>query len=107
MEKDSLLNGIKTMKVKEEETVKWLKENEDKQFDIDKLVSASDEQSQQILELLASDHAIEDVMYYLDKQLERGGIDVDSYLVNLREMAKRQFMNKALLKKISLVMLQK
>lgn len=102
IEKEQLMNGIKSFRNREEEVIKWIKENEGRPLDIDKVVSATDEQSQQILELMSSDLSIEDVMYFLDKQFERGGMDLESYLVNLRELSKRQFMNKALLKKISL-----
>jgi ESCRT-I complex subunit TSG101 len=107
IENEQLMNGIKVLRQKESETIQWLKDNEDKQFDIDKVVNATDEQSQQILELMSQDHAMEDAMYYLDKQLEKGGIAVDVYLGQLRELSNKQFLNKALLKKISLLTMQK
>eukprot|EP01080_Neovahlkampfia_damariscottae_P007835 gene7835-12309_t len=78
----------------------WLSQHND-ELDIDQVVAVSDEQSQQILELVAMDHSIDDAVYYLDKALEKKMIEFDKYIEIVREISKKQFMQKALLKKIA------
>ena len=48
------------------------------------------------------DHSIDDAVYYLDKALEKNVIELEKYLEILREISKKQFMQKALLKKIAI-----
>jgi hypothetical protein len=50
--------------------------------------------------LVAEDASIEDVLYYLEKKLNSGGIDLETYLRNVRTLTSEQFMKRATIKKI-------
>jgi len=60
--------------------------------------------SRQMLELDAKNHAISDVLYFLDRALVKGTIPLDVHLKAVRRLAKQQFMARALLTKIEQTM---
>ena len=45
--------------------------------------------------------ALEDALYYLDRALSRGAIDIESFLREVRSLARRQFLAKAHLQKLA------
>ncbi|CAI2168741.1 4442_t:CDS:2 [Funneliformis geosporum] len=49
---------------------------------------------------LAEDNAIEDATYYLGKALSSDRIDLNSYMKNIRSLAREQFMRRALIQKV-------
>eukprot|EP00301_Raphidiophrys_heterophryoidea_P007862 c12993_g1_i1.p1 GENE.c12993_g1_i1~~c12993_g1_i1.p1 ORF type:complete len:372 (+),score=99.93 c12993_g1_i1:737-1852(+) len=69
---------------------------------IDQLVVASDVRSEQLLELVADDRAIMDTVYWLDKALEQGSIDLAVWLKTVRNITKEQYKKRALIRKIVL-----
>jgi len=57
--------------------------------------------SQQLLDLIAEDLAIEDVIYYMDKALRDGVIDIATFMKECRSLSREQFFKKALTKKVT------
>jgi len=79
----------------------WLEENEDGgPVDVDQIVYCKDTWSQQIVEAVADDHAIEDTLYVLDRALQDGRIDLQTFLKETRNLARKQFFARALAAKI-------
>jgi chromosome segregation ATPase len=99
-EKDQIEKGMQLIKINDEKLSGWLDANSKVDVEKDLLLGVLDDLALQVLELQAEDRAIEDLFYYLDKQIQEGGIDVDVFLATIRELAKRQFMAKTLLKEI-------
>jgi ESCRT-I complex subunit TSG101 len=99
-DKEQLEKGLTIIRSNDAKLTQWLEANEN--VDVEKELAGSllDELGKQVLELQAGDHATEDAFYHLDKQIQKQGIDLDTYLATIREVAKQQFINKALLKKI-------
>jgi len=71
---------------------------------VDDLCQPSSVWSRQMLELDAKNHAISDVLYFLDRALVKGTLPLDVHLKNVRILAKQQFMARALLTKIEQTM---
>ena len=71
---------------------------------VDELCQPSSVRSRQMLELDAKNHAISDVLYFLDRALVKGTIPLDVHLKTVRRLAKQQFMARALLTKIEQTM---
>ena len=71
---------------------------------VDDLCQPSSVRSRQMLELDAKNHAISDVLYFLDRALVKGTIPLDVHLKTVRRLAKQQFMARALLTKIEQTM---
>lgn len=97
----------------------WLKENEEKLgnldvkqdedvdvVDVDQALEPCDRLSKQILHCSASDLAIEDAMYALDKSLHEGAIPFDQYLKYIRSLSREQFFHRATASKVRDVQMQ-
>lgn len=54
-----------------------------------------------MLELVAENAALEDALYYLDQGLTDGVIDVDVFMKEVRRLARKQFVARATMKKVS------
>jgi len=71
---------------------------------VDDLCRPSCVRSRQMLDLDARNHAISDVLYFLDRALVKGTIPLDVHLKTVRRLAKQQFMARAHLIKIQQTM---
>lgn len=67
----------------------------------DDLIVANDVNSKQMVELVSESAAIEDALYYLDRALSQGAIDVETFLREVRKLARRQFLCKAHIRKVA------
>ena len=54
----------------------------------------------QMVDVVAGGHAIEDALYFLDRGLGQGSIELDSFLREVRRLSRRQFMLRALAMRI-------
>jgi ESCRT-I complex subunit TSG101 len=68
---------------------------------IDEAISAKNVVYNQLYELVAEDHAIEDTIYMLGKALDRDRIKLEPFMKHSRTLAREQFMKKALVNKIA------
>ncbi|KAB2594875.1 protein ELC-like [Pyrus ussuriensis x Pyrus communis] len=89
----------------------WLRENEGKtrgrlDGDVDDAFECIDPLSKQMLDCTASDLAIEDVVYSLDKALQDGSIAFEEYLKNVRSLSRKQFYHRATAAKVRAVQMQ-
>ncbi len=82
------------------ETFDWLEKNNNTNDDIDSQTDAPDPISRQLFDLVAEDATIEDIIYYLDKALQRSVIDLPIYLKQVRNLSTQQFLKRATIKKI-------
>lgn len=84
----------------------WLRENEGKlggglsDLNVDDAIVPVDSLSKQMLDCTASDLAIEDVVYELDKSVQDGCVPFDLYLKNIRLLSREQFFHRATAGKI-------
>lgn len=72
--------------------------------DVEQRLEPYDDLAAQIVKLNGELNAIDDAFYYLDRALEQGSnksVDLNSYLKEIRRLAKQQFMCKATLMKIN------
>lgn len=83
-EADVLLNWVKV-----HNTSKTLEMDDD--IDIDDAFEAVDDKSRMVLEYSAADMAMEDLMYALDRAVEQGSFGFDSYIKQVRSLARTQF----------------
>ncbi|KAK0546559.1 Suppressor protein stp22 of temperature-sensitive alpha-factor receptor and arginine permease [Tilletia horrida] len=68
--------------------------------DVDGYVVATSLVGNQLLTLVAEDHALEDTLYQLGRALNAERIDLDRFLKQTRHLAREQFMRRALARKI-------
>ncbi|PSS06344.1 Protein ELC-like [Actinidia chinensis var. chinensis] len=59
-----------------------------------------DKESSVMLDSLAADMSLEDLIYALDKAVERGVVDFDVYISQVRKLAREQFVHRALVVKL-------
>lgn len=96
-----LKQASKLMDAKAAELEAWLKEAESKEdIDPDKTVIFKDPWSKQLFECVAEDHAIEDTMYCLETLLSDEKCELKAFLKEIRKLARKQFMARALAKKV-------
>jgi ESCRT-I complex subunit TSG101 len=80
----------------------WIQQNDQiaNSLDIDALTEPRDILSKQLLLLVAEDATIEDTLYYLEKKLNNGQIDLDIFLKTVRSLCADQFLKRSTIKKI-------
>lgn len=93
---------VKKVADKVAEADKWLQENDkpDSQIDYDAVTDPKDQLTKQLLYLVAEDATTEDTLYYLDKALGLGRLDLESYLKLVRTLCREQFQVRAVIKKV-------
>jgi len=69
----------------------------------DEMANPGDVHSAQMLKLAAENMAISDALYFLDRALARGRVDLPQHMKKVRRLAKRQFLVRAHLMKIAQV----
>jgi len=86
-----------------EEISGWIVQHDkpDTERSLDEMTEPSDDTQAQLLHLRAEDAAIDDTQYYLDKALQKGSIDLNSYLKVTRNLSEEQFYRRALINKIN------
>lgn len=68
--------------------------------EVDEIVCATNIVHNQLINLIAEDHAIEDTLYHLSRALNNGRLDLDKFLKTTTRLAEEQFMKRALIEKI-------
>jgi len=86
---------------KAEELRAWLAENESESgIDVDAVTEPRDPLSKQLLHLVAEDAALEDALYYYEKALVAGTLDMDTFVKVYRQLSREQYEKRALMKKV-------
>jgi len=79
----------------------WLEANENRdKTNVDDLVFLKATWSSQMFDLVAADSAIEDTLYQLDRALGDERIELTNFLKEVRKLAHKQFMARALAVKV-------
>ncbi|KAA8916246.1 hypothetical protein TRICI_001598 [Trichomonascus ciferrii] len=68
---------------------------------VDDILCAENAVYNQLYQLVAEDHAIDDTMYILGKSLDKDRVQLDPFLKHTRTLAREQFLKRALINKIS------
>lgn len=110
-EKEGLEQQLQTILMNADVMEGWLRDNQAKvstlgNLDIDNAFEPCDILSKQMLECTASDLAIEDVVYSLDKAAQEGAIPFDQYLRNIRMLSREQFFHRATSAKVRSAQMQ-
>jgi len=99
-DKRELEDLLRVAAEKEDEVSKWVAESETVQVDVDDLVIPSDVLSAQMMDLVAEDSGIEDVLYYLNKALHANKLDIETHLKMTRNLCREQFQKRALAQRV-------
>eukprot|EP01114_Cavostelium_apophysatum_P008046 TRINITY_DN2030_c0_g1_i1.p1 TRINITY_DN2030_c0_g1~~TRINITY_DN2030_c0_g1_i1.p1 ORF type:complete len:100 (+),score=42.63 TRINITY_DN2030_c0_g1_i1:477-776(+) len=84
-----------------DDITRWLEANDQSaDIDIDAVTEPKDPLSKQLLYLVAEDATIEDTLYYLEKNLMSGELNLDVFLKNIRSLTTEQFLKRATIKRI-------
>ncbi|CAL0304313.1 unnamed protein product [Lupinus luteus] len=88
----------------------WLRDNQAKKFgsleNVEDAFECVDVLSKQTLDCTASDLAIEDTLYALDKAVQVGSVPFDQYLRSVRALSREQFFYRATVAKVRAAQLQ-
>jgi ESCRT-I complex subunit TSG101 len=104
--KSELSGHIATVDAKTTEIESWLEESKNAmevELSVDDVCRPINRLHAQMLELSAENASLTDAMYFLDRGMYSGQIDCQSHLKQVRALAKRQFLVRAHLIKISQV----
>jgi ESCRT-I complex subunit TSG101 len=105
--REDLLEAIDKITAQDEELAQWLIQNEQKTtVDPDTIILTADVSSKQLIDALAEQQAIEDTLYFMDRALSNGEMDVAMFLKEVRKLSRKQFMCQAIMQKISEVQCQ-
>ncbi|KAL0359273.1 UNVERIFIED_CONTAM: protein ELC-like [Sesamum angustifolium] len=110
-EMEGLFGAQATLRKREEELRKGENEgklgsNEVNCVDVDEAFEPCDVLSKQMMDCTASDLAVEDAIYALDKAAQEGAIPFDQYLRNVRLLSREQFFHRATASKVRAVQMQ-
>lgn len=80
----------------------WLSEHDkgNDNIDIDEITKLKDPRKDHLLSVIAEDITYDEILYYLDEALKKNIIDITEYLKVYKDTASKQFLCKALGKKI-------
>ena len=101
--KANLLKQHATLDRKTDEIQSWIASHKSVSLDdtttsVDDLLVPS---NVQIMNLSAENASLTDALYFLDRALQKGTLDLTTHLKHVRQLAKRQFLVRALLQKVS------
>ncbi|KAJ0401644.1 hypothetical protein ATCC90586_008954 [Pythium insidiosum] len=100
--RDDLVRANGVIVNQDREVQQWLDENESKDtVDPDSILIEADGLSKQLIKTMAENHAIEDALYFMDRALSNGEMELASFLKEVRKLARQQFMCQALIQKIT------
>ncbi|XP_047326088.1 protein ELC-like [Impatiens glandulifera] len=105
-EKQSLENRVVELMNGADSLIDWLEDNDqmitrfNDDDDHDDAFRGVDDEEDRVLGCLAEDMAVDDVIYELDKALNKGVIPFRLYIKQVRELSREQFFNRALLVKL-------
>jgi len=100
-DKGRMLDALKKVDEQIASIKTWLDANENnQQTNVDDLVFVKDTWSSQMFDLVAEDNAIEDTLYQLDRALADGRVELTDFLREVRKLAHKQFMARALAIKV-------
>lgn len=110
-EKEGLEQQLQMVLMNSDVLEGWVRENEGKvtnlgNVDVDTAFEPCDNLSKQMLDCTASDLALEDVIYSLDKAIQGGAIPFDQYLRNIRLLSREQFFHRATASKVRAAQMQ-
>lgn len=97
-EKMDLKNKVVEVTEEADVLMNWVRIHDHKgtsDYSVEDVFEAADEESEVILECLAADRAIEDVMYAMDKAVEEGVVTFEMYIRQVRILARDQFYHRA------------
>jgi ESCRT-I complex subunit TSG101 len=99
--KKNLQAHHKTLDAKTEEIQFWIASSKSvsvEEISVDDMCTPS---NPQMMDLSAENASLTDALYFLDRALQKGTIDLTSHLKHVRSLAKRQFLVRATLHKVS------
>lgn len=104
-EKENLEQQLQLILMNTDILESWVRENKEKtknsgEVDVDKAFECIDVLSKQLLDSSATDLAIEDAVYALDKAVQEGAMPFDQYLRNIRLLSREQFFHRATAAKV-------
>lgn len=108
-EKEALEQQLQMVLMNSDLLEAWLRENAGKKpgsLEAEDAFECTDALSQQMLDCTASDLAIEDVIYSMDKAAQEGAIPFDQYLRSVRLLSREQFFHRATGIKVRAVQMQ-
>lgn len=110
-EKEGLEQQLQMVLINSKVVEAWLRENRGKlltgaDVDVDDAFECLDLLSKQMLDCTATDLAIEDVVYSLDKAVQEGAMPFDQYLRSVRLLSREQFFHRATSAKVRAVQMQ-
>ncbi|KAF8096180.1 hypothetical protein N665_0316s0025 [Sinapis alba] len=106
-EKETLEQELQVISMNTDVLDSWVRENQGKSNnllvdldDVDSAFLCIETMSKQMLESTASDLAIEDAVYSMDKLFRDGLLPFDQYLRNVRLLSREQFFHRATVEKV-------
>lgn len=105
-ERKNLKDRVAKLMKQADVLMNWLRVNDAKSVvtmaedEMEDAFEAIDEESKLVIDCLAADRAIEDLVYVLDKAVEQRVVSIDAYVKQVRTLARDQFSHRALLVKL-------
>ncbi|CAF1884577.1 hypothetical protein Bca4012_047833 [Brassica carinata] len=105
-EKETLEQELQVISMNTDVLDSWVRDNQGKSdnlfvdLDVDSAFICMETMSKQMLECTASDLAIEDVVYSMDKSFRDGLLPFDQYLRSVRLLSREQFFHRATAEKV-------
>lgn len=99
-EQSDVERTIMLLQEKDEEIQQVIQKMESRgEVNVDEAVVPSAPLYKQLLNTFAEEQAIEDALFYLSDALQRGVIDIEQFLKKVRELSRKQYMQRALIQK--------